>query len=285
MARVDRRSPNPAMQQRTRDNEVSPAARAHRSHGGFTLVELLVVIGIIAVLVSILLPALGRGREAARRAICMSNLRQIGGAIIAFHADNKHLPGPVIPVVLDPATAADTTKLTPFLRDRNLTNPKLMAKYVGTNTEAWFCPSNDDVRRSGTPHSGTYAGQVLGYSYKINNQSSTEVPYFFGSWNTTATPEQAEPKRLSDVKLPGNLTAFPSAATATDLSRIWMLCDVDGRCLPTSATAAFGLDNAPLLADRKWQPVHNAGGLGRNYIYFDGHAQWHYVTDPEPINN
>ena len=60
---------------------------------GFTLVELLVVIGIIALLISILLPSLNRARESAKSVVCLSNLRQIGtGLVLYTNGFNGSLP-------------------------------------------------------------------------------------------------------------------------------------------------------------------------------------------------
>src|SRR6187397_514637 len=117
---------------------------------GFTLVELLVVIGIIAVLIALLLPSLLKAREQAQRVQCMSNLRQMVIACTAYASEHRGwYPGPhkhSRPNALkDPFTGA-----APEVADlRNLFRP-----YV-KNPAVLYCPANLDVFSVDRPASAT----------------------------------------------------------------------------------------------------------------------------------
>ncbi|MCH8216569.1 MAG: type II secretion system protein [Planctomycetes bacterium] len=102
---------------------------------GFTLVELLVVIGIIAVLTGILVPSLGKARAMAKRTVCRSHLRSAAFAFRMYLDDNNHIMPPA--ARLPSANLNDKPPISdfilPFIKD----------------AEALRCPADDGHRRKG----------------------------------------------------------------------------------------------------------------------------------------
>ena len=202
-----------------------------RRHSAFTLIELLVVIAIIAVLIGLLLPAVQKVREAAARAKCSNNLKQIGLALHNYHSAIGQLPtgGDV------PGFSAHA-HLLPYLEQDNLyrtinftvapTNAA-NAGPLGTAIPGFLCPSD--------PQSQLPAGQggnnyVWNYGSDILFRSNTgSGPFVFagtsyrltdindGTSNTSGFAE----RRKGDfnngiITLTSDLFGVPAAPTTPD---------------------------------------------------------------------
>lgn len=148
---------------------------------GFTLVELLVVIGIIALLISILLPSLKRAREAANQVKCASNLRQIGMAMLMYTMDNKgYFPASARADRQEqndyifwqqPSIYWNSTIFSVALGNPRALDNGTLVKYLGTHFDpkVWTCPSDDPSSHLAlyTLTPGVYPHYP--YSYSMNH--------------------------------------------------------------------------------------------------------------------
>lgn len=140
---------------------VDEAAMSRRR--AFTLVELLVVIAIIALLIAVLLPALRRAREAANRAVCASNLRQLGIAFTTYHQDYKGY----LPCAANDPDCRPPVKAWVAWYSADQLKESLIAPYMGQKMtkRVLMCPSDDPKIRVRLTYNMTYP-----YSYSVNDE-------------------------------------------------------------------------------------------------------------------
>jgi prepilin-type N-terminal cleavage/methylation domain-containing protein/prepilin-type processing-associated H-X9-DG protein len=225
--------------------------KSARVRPAFTLVELLVVIGIIGVLVSILLPTLGKARRSAARTACLANLRQIG-SLVNIYGTQWNGRAPVMYHNPTPRRTWDVTLLVLIKEAATMRSSNNEAIAGDPERTIMSCPSDDFQRRQNG--SGQH---YRPRSYAMNGwRSETVRNGRFGGVNKAPSP--ATVKRASE-KVFFSERMFTQATPTSILASI--LTDATG-CNMADATEL----QSPHVRDRQI-----------NVLFFDGHAasvQW-----------
>ena len=253
-----------------------------RRSRAFTLVELLVVIGIIAILLAVLMPALGRARASARATVCLSNLRQVALAWHTYAADNRGY------------NVQGWHSTGGWVSGRGADWSVMISPYLGVSDAVLRCP--DGPVPDGNPGVGYHWGTASsGYfmdlsgpyfiepermrdhaSYGINNWLEDMTRFF------PATEAEKVFVKVSDAR-PGS--DVPMIADA-----VWSAGGWPREFDPVPASSTFPMD-VEVGYMRRFYLARHAGGI--NAAFLDGSARnvrlgdlwslrWHRTFQPGP---
>lgn len=222
-----------------------------RTQNAFTLIELLVVVAIIAILASLLLPALASAKEKSRTVKCMSNARQTGLAALMYASENSDY------IPIHPSQGN-------WLWDLNrLTADALTAS--GSKRAILYCPglaaSVKDIDLFWENGGGNGNRRIIGYAWLGQRQGNSTGPGL-----------------LPPAQFVGKLTALTNASKAE-----LMVDAVPSRGI--GANPDFAQVPSNLV------PFHRAGHMkkrlpaGANILFADGHAEWRPFAKMKPWYN
>lgn len=221
---------------------------------GFTLIELLVVLAIIAVLAAILFPVFARARENARRATCMSNLKQIGLGMMMYVQDNdERYPG----YYYAGTTAPGPDNGGEWASGTYWWWQNMIYPYIRSVT-IFICPSSSAAGTAYKAPNGVGGPYTLNYGINVG---TTAVPFI----STGAGPSMTKVVDAANTYLVMDssfYTAGPAYASGPPTSTNYF---IPGTC------ALFPSTTIPTTSFDCWNGRHFSGV---NVLFADGHVKW-----------